>query len=95
MTDKERYFWDLTGFVVINQVLSKDEVKEVNEAIDEYSRQALEQDYAAARGKDGKTHVFGGKLVRTTNAYPFSCRFPSRYRHLSARCSSTQRSSRF
>lgn len=61
---------------MINQVLSKDEVKEVNEAIDEYSRQALEQDYAAARGKDGKTHVFGGKLVRTTNAYPFFLQIP-------------------
>jgi hypothetical protein len=35
LTDKkERYFWDLTGYLVLRGVLSKSEIREVNAALD-------------------------------------------------------------
>jgi CHASE3 domain sensor protein len=42
MDARERYFWDLTGYLVVRQVLTADEVAEANEAIDGYSRQLVE-----------------------------------------------------
>jgi hypothetical protein len=32
MDAKERYFWDLTGFLVLRNVLSKKELKAANDA---------------------------------------------------------------
>jgi hypothetical protein len=37
MDEKERYFWDLTGYLVVKQALTADEVGEMNEIVDRYS----------------------------------------------------------
>jgi len=74
MTDKERYFWDLTGFVVLHGVLSEREVAAANQAIDDYAEQLLAQGVGAE--VQGKEQVFNGQLVRTTNAYPFFLQVP-------------------
>ena len=37
MDAKERYFWDLTGYLVAKAVLSPDEVAHANEIVDRYS----------------------------------------------------------
>ena len=42
MNSKERYFWDVTGCLVLPQALSSAEGAEANEAIDAYSRQLLD-----------------------------------------------------
>ena len=34
MDRKERYFWYLTGYLVLRGVLSKSEIKQVNAALD-------------------------------------------------------------
>ena len=34
MDAKERYFWDITGYLVVKNVLSTEELKIANEAID-------------------------------------------------------------
>ena len=68
MDARERYFWDLTGYLVVRQVLTADEVVEANEAIDGYSRQLVEA--GVDQEVQGKEQVFGGVVVRTTNAYP-------------------------
>ncbi len=34
MDAKERYYWDLTGYLIVPQVLSKDEVSEINRTLD-------------------------------------------------------------
>lgn len=75
MTEREKYYWDLTGFVVLRGVLSPDEVAAANDAIDAYSRQLLE----AGVGDEvqGKQAVFDGVVVRTTNAYPHFLKIPA------------------
>jgi hypothetical protein len=37
MDARERYFWDLTGYLVVKGVLSKEEVEQANEIVDRYS----------------------------------------------------------
>ncbi len=39
MTEKERYFWDLTGFLIIEGVLTPGEIAAANEAIDRHREQ--------------------------------------------------------
>ena len=34
MDAKERYFWDITGYLVVKNVLSTEELEVANEAID-------------------------------------------------------------
>ena len=36
MDARERYFWDLTGYLVVKGVLSKDEVARANDIVDRY-----------------------------------------------------------
>lgn len=74
MNRKERYYWDLTGFLVVRDVLSTDEVLEANDAIDAYSKQLLAQ--GVDEVKEGKEQVFGGRVVRTDNAYPYFLQLP-------------------
>jgi ectoine hydroxylase-related dioxygenase (phytanoyl-CoA dioxygenase family) len=76
MNAREKYFWDLTGYLVVRQVLTSDEIAEANEAIDGYSRQLIEQGVDAE--VQGKEQVFGGVVVRTTNAYPHFLRIEER-----------------
>ena len=37
MNERERYFWDLNGYIIVENVLSAKEVEVANEAIDHYS----------------------------------------------------------
>ena len=37
MDSKERYFWDLTGYLVVRNVLSSDKLKAANDALDHYA----------------------------------------------------------
>ena len=42
MTKKEKYFWDLTGYLIIPNVLSSDEIAAANEGLD-YAKQSIAQ----------------------------------------------------
>ena len=75
MNKHERYFWDLTGFLVVPQVLDADEVAEANEAINAYSELLLKQGVDAV--KEGKEQVYMGTVVRTDNAYPYFLQIPA------------------
>lgn len=50
MDQRERYFWDLTGYLVVPGVLTAEEIDEANQAID-YIKQWVEtgEDGAGAR----------------------------------------------
>jgi hypothetical protein len=37
MNPKERYFWDLNGYLIVKSVLSKTEIDQANEIVDRYS----------------------------------------------------------
>ena len=37
MDEKERYFWDLTGYLIVRNVLTPDEIAWANDAIDHYA----------------------------------------------------------
>jgi len=54
MTDKEKYFWDLTGYLIIRNVLSSDEIATANEGLD-YAKTTISKhqngrDYTALKG---------------------------------------------
>ena len=34
MDDRERYFWDLTGYLIVKGVLGPEELRRANEAVD-------------------------------------------------------------
>jgi hypothetical protein len=51
MDEQERYFWDLTGYLVVRNVLTPDELAAANEAIDHYAdRIRVGEDNRLARG---------------------------------------------
>ena len=37
MNPQERYFWDLTGYLVVRSVLTHDEIAAANETVERYS----------------------------------------------------------
>ena len=77
MDAKERYFWDLTGHLVVPQVLSPDEVAEANEAIDYYTREILKiQD---SDDLPGRPDVQANTVVRTSNQHPYFLKMPPPY----------------
>ena len=77
MDAKERYFWDLTGHLVVPQVLSPDEVAEANEAIDYYTREILKiQD---SDDLPGRPDVHANTVVRTSNQHPYFLKMPPPY----------------
>ena len=55
MTEREKYFWDLTGYLIVRDVLSEEEIAEANEALD-YAKKDIFQheegrgDYTALKG---------------------------------------------
>ena len=68
MDAKERYFWDLTGFLVLRNVLSKKELKAANDALDRH--EALIQ--PGRRGPDNPALKGTGRLgLRGTNILQF------------------------
>lgn len=57
MDAKERYFWDLTGYLIVRDVLTPDEIETVNEAL-EYAKQGV-TDGAPGRGSQGSAALDG------------------------------------
>ena len=78
MTEREKYFWDLTGYLIVRGVLSVEEIAEANEALD-YAKKDIFQheegrgDYTALKGTAARwyarvAHV-AGALLRTFSQY--------------------------
>ena len=61
MTDKEKYFWDLNGYLIVRNVLSQEEIAEVNEALN-YSQ----------RGVKDTVEETGGNSLKGTSARWYS-----------------------
>jgi ectoine hydroxylase-related dioxygenase (phytanoyl-CoA dioxygenase family) len=57
MTDKEKYLWDLNGHLIVRDVLSQEEIDEVNQALD----------YARRDVKD-RPQTTGGDSLRGTSS---------------------------
>ena len=49
MTEEERYLFDLNGFLIVRGVLSPEEIKEANDAIDNHLHDAVERNVDALR----------------------------------------------
>ena len=43
MTDDERYLFDLNGFIIVRGVLTPEEVKQANDAIDNHKHEMVER----------------------------------------------------
>ena len=73
MDARERYYWDLTGFLVLRKVLTDDEVKAANDAIDYLGDRVIngtdeESDFLR---KHARPRIEANTLTRTSNNYPF------------------------
>ena len=69
MDARERYFWDLTGYLVLRQVLSSAEVRAANEAYEFYAQKVLSMEGEAA-DRPGRPAIRDGVVVRTSNQAP-------------------------
>ena len=70
MDAKERYFWDLTGYLVIRNVLTPDELRKANAAIDYYSAKVINGDGNSPQ-QPGRPRVHDNVVVRTSNQHPY------------------------
>ncbi len=52
MDAKERYYWDLTGHLIVRNILSPKEIDEVNDALEIVIRGVRERDRSGARGSE-------------------------------------------
>ena len=52
MTDDEKYLFDLTGYLVLEQVLAPEEVARCNEAIDLHAERLVEDERSLAGGSE-------------------------------------------
>ena len=63
MSDREKYLFDLQGFIVVKGLLSTDEVKRLNEAVDanldKHSEHALRAVGPQLEGKHLRSHISG------------------------------------
>lgn len=59
MSDDERYLFDLNGFLIVRNVLTPDEVKEVNEIIDKHQEEMIQRNDAALRNAVHGTNFYG------------------------------------
>ena len=59
MSDDERYLFDLNGFLIVRNVLTPDEVKEVNEIIDKHQEEMIQRNDAALRNAVQGTNFYG------------------------------------
>ena len=70
MTDDEKYLFDLTGYLVLRQVLTPEEVARCNEAIDCHADQTVELERSLAGGSEALERPwcepFREMLVRST-----------------------------
>jgi len=64
MSEEEKYLFDLNGFVVIRNVLSKDEVKAANDAIDRHEDDMIERSEDALRNAVKGTVMYGNGTGR-------------------------------
>ncbi len=80
MNAKERYYWDLTGYLVLRGVFPQEDVKAANEAID-YLGEVVQSDDACAEvellRERTRPRIEDGILTRTTNSYPFLLTLPA------------------
>ena len=60
MDEQERYFWDLTGYLIVRNVLIPDELADANEAF-EYCREKIPKGKAGRGSKDSKALVGTGR----------------------------------
>jgi len=74
MAAKERYFWDLRGHLVVPQVLTPDEVKEANDAIDYYTQEILKKENE--ENLPGRPDLHADLVVRTSNKHPYFLEMP-------------------
>lgn len=64
MTSRERYYWDLTGHLVVPNILSSDEVAAANEAIDyAVARTRSPISSAKAPSPGGSTEAWSGQTT--------------------------------
>ncbi|MCH8292434.1 phytanoyl-CoA dioxygenase family protein [Candidatus Poribacteria bacterium] len=61
MDEQERYFWDLTGYLIVRNVLTPDELADANEAF-EYCREKIPKGKAGRGSKGSKALVGTGRL---------------------------------
>ena len=66
MSDREKYLFDLQGFIVVRGLLSTDEVKRLNEAVDanidkhgEHTSRAVGPESGSRPGSAAGLHAFG------------------------------------
>ena len=80
MNAKERYYWDLTGYLVLRGVFPQEDVKAANEAID-YLGEVVQSDDECAEvellRERTRPRIEDGILTRTTNSYPFLLTLPA------------------
>ena len=80
MNAKERYYWDLTGYLVLRGVFPQEDVKAANEAID-YLGEVVQSDDECAEvellRERTRPRTEDGILTRTTNSYPFLLTLPA------------------
>ena len=81
MDRKERYHWDLTGFLVARNVLSKDELKAANDALDHYA----DQIQPGRPGPENPELKGTGRLgLRSTNVLQFEKPYCDPFRNMLA-----------
>ncbi len=80
MNAKERYYWDLTGYLVLRDVFPQKDVEAANEAI-EYLGEVVQSDDASPEvellRQRSRPSIENGVLTRTTNGYPFLLTLPA------------------
>lgn len=59
MTEDERYLFDLNGYLIVRNVLTKEEVRMANEAIDKRQDQMVQRDENALRNAVKGTAFYG------------------------------------
>ena len=80
MNARERYYWDLTGYLVLRDVFPQEDVKAANEAIEylgEVVQSGDEGPEVALLRERTRPSIEDGILTRTTNGYPFFVDFAS------------------
>ena len=80
MNARERYYWDLTGYLVLRDVFPQEDVKAANEAIEylgEVVQSGDEGPEVALLRERTRPSIEDGILTRTTNGYPFLLTLPA------------------
>ena len=66
MDERERYFWDLTGYLVVQQVLTADELAAANAALDDCHERGAVHDAGEISGPRGSRRLRGSSYLRIT-----------------------------